>query len=347
MVKKHNRKLITHTVLASVLFLISFWGVTYTADWFSYEAAFDEGLLQVKNDWAYGYLGALLRHWGYNNFIYLYRTHIFLMAVLFPLLFYKIKVSPLLLTAVTIVFLYVAIANQIRYYLAFPIALFALYYIFVEENRLVALILAIIAVLSHSGIAVFLLVQVFFYYYMGKRENVVKILLYSSIGLFALYSFFSDEIISRLGVFDYYLTSANQHSSLVGGIYNLLPSIISISFVIYMHSYLQKNDKTMTQNRKYKFLFIVGIATVVLSLMALRTQIIAHRYINPLICIWIGFFIYTKKTSFSQIKKRANLFISVILVMELLWATIVPYYLGIYDTLLNPEMVLIISSIQF
>lgn len=320
-------------LLSSVAFMISFWFVTYTADWAGYEYFFNNEDT-IKGDLAFSFLTQLLKSCGFYDYSSLFHLHIILMGIIFPIFFYKVKENPLPYTLLYILLYYVPLANQIRYYVAFPLSLLALYYILYRRKYLVGIVITLLSFLFHRTIIIFIIIGVFFSF-LRKR---IKAPIYVLLGNLVVFLFF--PFIYGSSDAEAYSTYRENISSVFGGIYNMIPSVIAIAAVVLLNSKVKGiNDK------KYGFLLTLSLASTVLLLLSLRIQILCNRMISPLAPIWVLYFSYCMKKGYVT-KKLGKIVIWGIVFIFLSWNTYVPYLLGISNTLVNEEMLLIIASLE-
>lgn len=332
-----------YTLGTIALFVLAFWGVTYTADWAGYEKSFEYDL--ERRDLAFGFIGRIMASFGQYDYQSVYRAHVVLMGVLFPVFISRWQKNPLFVAAVFIVLTYVGLANQIRFYVAFPLALIGLYELICNKNWFLFAIFSVLAYVFHSSIFFFILVVLIFNFFILKRNRLVSDILLINIVL-AIISFFGLKyIIPLIGDFSVYLVADNL-STLAGGVYSAFPSMLAIGLVLYSNNKIKKTNPELLSNKYYKYLLVLSIATSLLLTLSFRTQIVRHRFINPLLLIWILYFLFVARNC-KPLKQFSGLSVAFIVLITAAWQTIVPFYLGVSDTLIDPELILTLNSIEF
>ena len=333
-------------ILSVLFFIIALWGVTYTADWAGYEMSFENEL--ERKDLAFGFIGKLLGNFGYYDYQSVFRAHVILMGVLFPAFILRWQKKPLIISALFIVLFYVPLANQIRYYVAFPLALLALQALICDKNKFLFLFFFIIAFAFHSSILFFIIVVCFYNYILVKRKNLVVDILMVNIFMGFVFFFGLKYLIAIVGDFSVYLTADNQVSTLAGGVYSAFPYMIAVALVIYIHNRIKEKYPLLLTDKSYMFLFVLCTATSLLFTISFKTQIVRHRFINPIFLIWMIYFVFVAMNVKSKYLKRLSYSsIVTVIVLIVLWQTIVPYYLGISKTIIDQDLILTLNSIQF
>lgn len=324
-------------------FILAFWGVTYTADWAGYEQSFENDL--ERRDLAFGFIGSIMANLGQFEYQSVYRAHVVLMGILFPFFISRWQKNPFFVSTIFVILTYVGLANQIRFYVAFPLVLIGFYALICKKNWFSFALFSVLAYVFHSSILFFIVVVLFFYFHILKRERLVTNIVLINIFL-AIISFWGLKFINQLiGEFSVYLVS-DKLSTLAGGIYSAFPSMLAIGLVLFSNHKLKRTNPDLLSNNYYKYLLVLSVATSVLLTLSFRTQIVRHRFIAPLLLIWIIYFLFVGKNS-KHLKQFSRLSIVVIVLITAAWQTIVPFYLGVSDTLIDPELILTLNSIEF
>lgn len=365
-----NRSFISY-FFVFFLFIAVYWGVTYTADWVNYESFFDGK--QESRDIGFAYLTELFNDLD-ADYIVLFRFHIVLMAGAFLHFMRKIN-APAWILIVFLFINYVALGNQIRYYVALPLTFLALYEYVIKKNPFTYLLFTIASVLMHFSILIFHLCFFIVYYLSLYLHNRLLFFIYvvNIVGFFLL--------VSGLGFQERYVEylSEERTSTWIGGIYNFLPSLISILSIIkikqyvdseYSNDYSDNNGDVVDSEDKgredealededcgddddgtsvnndvvFYFLFILSISTSLLILPSLPMQILCNRFITPCFTVWLAFGI--KAFSYSAYYRWRILFLlSLIVIVPVLWTFVFPFVFGIEPHFLI-EAALMIESYE-
>lgn len=318
-------------LLSVVIFIISFWFVTYTADWAGYEYYFNNEDT-IKGDLAFSFLTKLLKGWGFSDYNSLFHLHIILMGFLFPLLFYKLRENPLPYTILYIFLFYVPLTNQIRYYVAFPLSLLALYFILFQRKYVAGIGLGVLAFFFHRT-TIFFIIIVLAFSFFRKHIKVPLYVLAGNLVTLLLFPFISGSSEAEA-----YSTYGSNVSSILGGIYNTIPSFLTIAAITFSYGRIKK-----THDAKYVFLLTISLASSVLLVLSLRIQILCNRMVSPLAPLWVLYFHYCMQRGYIT-KNAGRMAIFGIVFIFLSWNTYVPYLLGISSTIINEELLLIIGS---
>ncbi|MFR5682861.1 MAG: EpsG family protein [Clostridia bacterium] len=186
----------------------------------------------------------------------------------FIYIFKSTRVNPLLLIFISIVFNYVAIGNQIRFYLAFPLVLLAFFEL-VTKRYVLTVLLFIIAILEHKSVIILFAVLVvfkFLVYRLSLKKQMLLILLANIIIFFLLN--FSDSFDEK---YDDY-QSAGNISSLAGGIFNVVPYLLPIYSCVRISKILGKKAPELKDKPIYEFLYTCSIAPMVFLMSGLYVK---------------------------------------------------------------------------
>lgn len=335
--------------IAVVIFCLAFWGITYTADWAGYEYFFDESM-DIKEDIGSVFLFNFLKDHGYDDFRVAFRIHIILMGILFPFVFKKLGLNPIPYTILLIVFSYVPLANQIRYYVAFPAMMLSVIY-YIDKQYIKSILLFIFAIAFHRTTVLLGLFPLLYYLYAGKTFNNTRHKRFITLGLFGSMLFLL-IMYTRLGVYlgDYaYYTSSTQRSSTFGGIFNLLPCLLSIPAVLYYDQRVKTHHIEIIRYnfKRYRLLLLFSIATCILMPLCLRIQILNTRMIVRFFTIWVAFLVYIQRTGKKLgITINTSFVVIVLIAFSVLHQTLLPYWLGIVETPIPQELLMILVSYQ-
>lgn len=328
-----------------VIFVLAFWGITYTSDWGGYEHFFDNDLT-IRGDIASTFIFSFLTQHNIYDFKVAYRVHVVLMALLYSAFFMSLKKNPIPFVAIIIVLYYVPVANQIRYYVAFPLALLSVNF-FLHKRKLVGILLGAAAISFHFTTSLFLLLCLFFYYVISLRSQ--RIWLYILAGV--IIYIFRDYLIRVLppsfaeGYMDYF--DNEWLSSFAGGVYNSIPGIISLCFIMYYHNRIYPFI-AIEELDDYRVLLTLSLSTCVLLPLGFQMQIFYNRMIITLLPIWIIYLSFVGGYSYVYGQRLHTSRSAMILILIcILWQTAVPYFMGIRNTMIDPEFIRTISSYSF
>ncbi len=336
-------------IISVLIFCAAFWGVTYTSDWAGYEVFFDKGM-DIKEDVGSVFLFNYLKDKGYDDFRVAFRVHIVLMGLMFPFIFKKLGLNPVPYTILLIVLSYVPLANQIRYYVAFPAMLLSIIY-YSEKKYIRSVLLLFFAVAFHRITIILGAILLFYYLYTGKTLNNKRHKRYVMFGI-AASLFFLLIMYTQLGAYigDYaYYTSSSQTSSTIGGIFNLLPCVFGISVVLYYDQRIKKKYCEIIKYNfsRYRLFLLFSIATCILMPLCLRMQILNTRMIIRFFTIWVAFLVYMKSTG-KKLGLRINTtpVVVALVAFNLFHQTLLAYWLGIIETPIPEELLMILASYQ-
>lgn len=307
---------------ALIVFIIPFWGVTYNSDWEGYVYFFNNS--DKAPDILFGLLSDIFDRYR-CEYYYLYRFHMIAMSLTYLFFISKFINKYLFIVVVLLLFDYVALGNQIRYYVAFPLALSSVYYFYVRKKIVPHILLAVVAILCHSAVVVFFLC----FYMMAFVYKSFNRYLTASFIVVNVASLFCVKIaeIYMQGHFGAYFDST-QKSSLTGGIYSILQCCIILFFLHKIIKILKKHGSPLLNDRKVIFLYILSFCTSYLLLPSITTQIINNRYISPLFVVWLVFLLYIRKNEMNyQVRRSVSRYIFLIILIRFLWVYLFPVLL--------------------
>ena len=334
-------------VLAVFLFAVSFWGITYTSDWINYEYYFNN-YLTMKSDIASFLIFDYLKQHQYDYRV-AFRVHIAIMSFLYPLVFVKMRQNPIPYTLILIIFLYVPIANQIRYYVALPLVLLA-FISFYERKFIWSAIWLLLGISFQFTTIVLLSILLVYYFVIVRKRRFQRHLYYFSGGIILvvilspLLSFFPEDMINDYSKY----TNTENISSFIGGLYTMIPKLLALCFLFTTHKKVKHyyTDVIRRNERMYYLLWTFSVATAVLIPLGFSIQILVHRFISPMLVFQVMYFAYIGKNRTVRNNLHTNAMISVILLVTLLWQTLLPYSLHISRTPISTELLMILQSYQ-
>lgn len=316
-------------VLSLILFIIPFWGLSYTSDWVAYNYYFDHP--EESRDIVFGYLSSCFRD---NGFSYedLFKFHIILIGLLYQTIFWKLKSKPLFPTLCLIIFMYVQIGNQIRFYSALPLAILSFLY-YTRKKHFFSTFLIVISVLFHTSAVLFYISILIFYNYIiiNKFSHQFIYLLLSNFGIWCL--------IGLTGLFNpKYLYYLGEPSSIVGGIFNGFSSLVSISLIFIF----TKSNPNILRLQIYKILYTLCISTSIFFMAGCQIQILTNRFISSMLPFWVIYLMSITQWNnlSSKIKAKAKSISVFLIVFLLFWKFVLSVELGVDSYLIEVFLML-------
>lgn len=285
---KNNKALIF--VISLVFFYTLFLGVTDTADWEGYVYIFEEK--EKKTDFLFRYISMKGASYGYT-FTDIYKLHIIIYGFLFALFISRFTQNIFLVLLFYVLIAYVPLANQIRYYMGFGLYINGLYLLYFTRKQILSYLFFALAIISHSAIIV-LLGFVFLNKYSIDKNYLKRCYLLA----FALFTIvFSFENLGLSSLIDKYVIYFSQEnvSNVIGGIYNSLPYIIMLILLQMRKKKVLKKYKGISDDKVFNFLYRLSFFTIIFIPASFYIQILAHRYVNSFLIIWLCFYLYTLK----------------------------------------------------
>ena len=273
-------------IFSLLIFCLSFWGIKYTDDWYGYLHFFNNP--ESSPDILFGLISYFFKYVGYT-YVEVFQFHIFLIGIFYIKFISRFTSKTILITILLVLGSYLTIANMIRYHLAFSIFLVSGYSFFYSKKKIFAISLMILSVLAHK--AILPLFAILFIYKRISTYSSLQLHKYTlTVGISILIIF---NILTHIltGHFQSYL-GKTWESSMIGGIYNLVPILLMYLLVCLKHSYYKKKSPKIYEDKKYKFLFVISTFSFVFVFISLQIQIFAHRYIYFFFIVWLIYFIY-------------------------------------------------------
>lgn len=282
-------KKILYYILGLVLisfFLFYATRITYTADYDMYSAFYNWNY--EDTDVLFRNINSLYREkqWGFHA---VFATHIVAITVLFSSFILKFNHNLFYIFTVFIILIFIPYINQIRYYVAFPSFLLAAYYLIYNRKLVFFVFFAVLGFMSHSAVVV-LYTFFLFYYFMPEKYYAAVLKAGAAILFVGSYLVSKTSLITYLEHFGGYLSAENQ-SSILGGVFNILPTLALLLPLYIMDKNYKGNKKDLT----YIFLKKVSFFTTILIPASIFIQIIGQRYVFPFLVVWIVFFLYLIK----------------------------------------------------
>lgn len=334
-------RIIIKYILALLLFILAFYGVRYTSDMDTYQLYYDKEV--DFHDYAFDAISIYLRMQGYD-FMHLFHLCIIIIGVLTVFHIGVLKRNPILIIFIILLTNYVAIGNQIRFFIAFPLVLLSFYFFKVKDKRIIALLLTILAASFHNSILL-MIGMIIIAWCLLKMKSGTMLLGILTINLVMYYIVGNSELSSQLGKASY--LESEYTSSFAGGLFNLFPSLLSIVLIYSMNSNIKRQFAQIYKDDMYQYLLIVSFAPVSILLLGIYMQIIVTRFANSLLYVWTIYYIYiiinTRHKLPRSIFQRAFLYLYVTIGIRLIWLYVLPV-LGIYKSNYLPQLLQMINS---
>lgn len=296
---KSNIKALFQIFAPALLGLLLFYNISYTDD---IEAYYLFYLNNDVGDFGFQVLENL-GHWFNLSFLEFENLTFFIILSLFSFVFFKFGVNTFIGVLLTILLNYVQIANQLRYFIAVPLLLLAIYYFFVEEKRITSCLLAVVAFLFHSGIIAWIsFIPIGYYLKCKEKKDLFRFFSIIGVVIFLAYSTLSGYLFSIDSKYETYIT---DRSSALGSIFVLLYPLFCISWILLV--YKGKVD-SLRMNNPQILGYVMSIFTVVWIIASFTGfQIINARYVNAFFVVWI-IAIYSSKSAVEISNKYAFFF---------------------------------------
>lgn len=317
-------------LLGGSIFYVLLYNVTHNNDWDMYEAIY-RGELEY-GDLLFNFISQTFNDNGYD-YQSVYKFHIFIIGV--GIIYFASRNSYSNVFAIIttyLLFQLIPISNQIRYFVAFPFFLIAVYQLIVCKNKIIFIVLSVLSFLSHS--AIFLMFPFLYVFYYVKDESYIRILVISSIILAAFFYlvFFIGFVLSfHFG--SYFETEFI--SSFSGGIFN---NFIWIFWILFMHSINKRlqfsTSELINADTKYQFYYKLSLYCILFFPVSVIMQVISHRYIAASLVVWLSYFFYSLQYEESNRNKIKSILMFFILnLFTFFYVYVLPtYVLGISAT---------------
>lgn len=314
--------------------------ITYTPDWSGYELAMDTGT--IKDPFFY-FLGNWLtsKNLGFRELNLIYKV---INALFLAYLINEFKSKTLLISFLYIVVIFVAYVTQIRFFLGYTSVCLSFYFLYVKKKKILFAFFFIFGLMNHYSLILFI---PFFFLFTVNIKRIYKWVLCLCF-IILLIQRFANNIIGFLipnsQHFFYYLKE-DQTSSLLGGIYTILPFVISI---VYMFFYVKAKIKLypeILKDNTFCFLYRFSIIPFIYAGIALSIQIIGIRFIIPSILFQLLLLMHLSKYNNKVQNKKLYRWISCCFCFYIV------YYYPLHTLLFgssNYELILkMIGSISF
>lgn len=281
--RRFKLKEILQIIIVSSCFFFMFYGIQYTDDMNGYMVEYEEKVTEIGSDIGFVAFENICRNYNvdFYNFYYI---SIAIQLLLFCWVFKRYGVNMIIAMICLLLTSYVQMANQIRYFIAFPLFLLSVYYFFISNKKILSIILAIISLSFHGGIiALYTFVPIYFIF--RKKQIPVKrqILLYSISGfiVFVLFQFLFSFIVQVNSHFSEY----NEIASVLGNLFAISYSVICLFFIYFT---TRSNLKAITEDCRLNLLHSLSFFPIVFIIASFAgLQIVIARYVNVFISVWI------------------------------------------------------------
>lgn len=329
-------------IMAVLLLAIVYYftlGLEYTADYGMYEFVFNNNF---DTDYLFMRLTELSDYYHYT-FHDLFALHIFVYTLIYFFFIGKFNNNIFYIFLAYIVLDYVHFSNQIRYYLGFPLMLWAFYHLY-NKKYILCIICCLIAYLSHSATIV-LITFVPMYLFLKTEFFLKYILISSAICFIIVYLAFSLGLGRDIEHFGEYFAESGV-SGIFGGLFNAMPYLIFISFLYFQTKIYIRNNPECYTDKHFVFLYKLTFYSLVFIPASFFLQIIGHRYVMPFVVIYGIYFLYLIRNDKPKIKSRKLLGYSSICFTISLFIYILPTYILKENHFLH-EVDLMLKSIEY
>lgn len=309
-----NKFLSTFNFVLNFLLLYLILGsATFNNDWAAYEDLFYG--IKPTYDLLYFFSYEIFHvfNLNYENFYLVNQSLIHILLLFFISRFFSKYVFLVVFAILVVAGPNVSIL--LRHYTAFTFFLVSIYFLNIKNNSILGYFFLGLAFISHFGTIILLGVFLILKYFPFEKN--FKYIMIISFSLF-LFKGILFGILNKLGfgTFGLYM---DQTSSLGGGILASLPYFPWMFLVFYQNRQIQNNGVLM-EDLKYKFLYKVSLFPFFLIVLALFTQIILYRYVEPFIVVWVTFICYSVRFQENNRKK-------VIIIFGVIFSIILSFYL--------------------
>ncbi len=284
-------------IFAYFIFVFLFVGLNYTADWGWYVSFLDSPYLCP--DILFRFIAECLQ--GSVSFTWVYKTHILLMGMLYLILIRRTVDFPFIAVLYAID-IYLYMANQIRFYFAWPIILLSIYS-FYKKEYVLFVVLAVIAVFSHKSV-ILLLPAVFlcdFILCHVRFEKALFLLTSMSIliGSFTWFDFGSGFGFNQI----YAYQRIAENITFIGAIYNQIPYFVCLTVIICVHQFILKVKQNVLEDRIYRYLLILSLTPVIFVGISFYLIVFSQRFSQSMTLVWFMYLYWCyRKYSNSDLK---------------------------------------------
>lgn len=273
-------KQVFNLFLLFVVFLLSFYFVEWTVDRYNYETMLTN-IDVYDTDFIFKIIAILSVKYSYS-YDQVYHFHIIIEAFLFALFSNKITNKPFIPLLFFILLNFVNIANQLRFFVGLGIFFYSM--TLYDKNKIVYYLLGVLACMNHLTMVIMFLIMPF-------RNIICKIkfrnYLVISFVIVLVVPFIKLLLPSFLMDFVRYLDDKYK-SSILGGIFNLLPTIFFVFTIMKTHSYLLIRYEIL-KDCNYKLLYSLSVFSFVFIPLSVFFQLFSQRFVFTFILIWVAY----------------------------------------------------------
>lgn len=280
--QEYRFNIFSFIVIFCVVFYF-FYNISYTDDYFVYEWNYYHDKSSSYSDIGFIALENFSRNIGLSFREFL-SAAIFLELVLFSFICIRFNANPAFCLVFFVCINYVQMANQLRYYLAFPLFVIASYYLLYEKKRYLGITLSVISFLLHSGIIVLMGLYPLYLYIIKKETKIKNIIkLYFIVG-FVCFIGFKTGFEFLIGIESKYEVYSTLIATPLGTSYALLTPFYYLSVI----TLLIKKVRYTFNNSLLNFSLVLAYFPIIWSIASIvGIQIINARYVNIFLIIWV------------------------------------------------------------
>lgn len=287
-------------LLAYVIFVLMFIGIRYTSDWNGYQKFLETP--ELCPDLLFRFIAEYVH--GKIEFSTIYKAHIFLMGGVYLLLIRRTVDCP----AIAILYavdIYLFMANQIRFYLAWPIMLLAIFSFYKKEFIIFA-ILAILSILSHKSVILLLPCAFLCNFFLRRMcfEKAICLLFGISlvVGLFSWHDFGSGFGLRQL----HYYQQISKSATITGLFFAQLPYLTCLALIISIHRSISKITPNVLDDLIYRYLLVLSLVPILFIGFSFYVTVFSQRFSLSMILIWFMYF-YWSYCKYANRKQREGI----------------------------------------
>lgn len=280
-------------LLGITIFYVLLYNVTYNSDWDAYYNTYYKVI--ERSDLLFNLISDIYLGWGYD-YSSVYKLHVFLIGIGFFYFISRFSYSGIFgVISIYLLFQLIPVSNQIRYYVAFPLFLIAVYNLIVKQNKFNFVLFGILSVTSHLGILL-MYPFIYFYYKNNSKQYFIKLLLYGLVFAAFTYIVYTGFLlyITHFHFSSYF--DQSLLSSFAGGLYNSTIWMLWLIFIFIKNKKIAAtHSEEIETDAKYQFLYKLSLYSVIFYPASLIIQILCHRYMMASLVVWILYIFYSMK----------------------------------------------------
>lgn len=313
-------------VLAYFVFVLLFYGIRYTADWAPYTQMIEHP--ELSPDLLFRFLAERVR--GEFGFSFIYQLHIVLIGGAHLLLLKRTVGCPFL-AVIYAIDIYLFMANQIRFYLAWPLMLLAILSFYRKEFVAFAL-LAFLAVMSHKSLILLLPAALVCDWALRRWHFSRALIILTGItlatGLLTWVDFGSGFWLGQLQVYQ----EMGKDATFIGAVYNQLPYLICLALVVSVHRCVLKVfPNVLTEDGIYRYLLVLALTPLLFVGFSFYVIVFSQRFAQSMILIWFMYFYWCyRKYSDAPLKEGISIASVVVFLINPFFACVYALIKGYY-----------------